>query len=758
MKPISTRHVLDSVARDYVPEDVNLLPQIVARIEKEHRKTMKPKTKFVIAAVLILLTFIVIAASIPGAATAMKRLFGYIPGVGIVDQSAPIRVLAAPVIATREGISITVTSATLTADKTHIEYRIFGVPGTAYPDREDVIGCIKPEYLRLPDGTKLERTQDLPPVPSNVNEAVFVIPCIDNTLPGKVPENWELSLRFVPAPPDLTVMPILELSPSPKITATDSPTAPQVDATLLSTAAPTEVTSTLSIPQNTSVAIDRVIETGDGYILVGKFQPKVQAGQWSQVTRPPQIIDATGKEVPYTVPQDIEAGIVDSTSGGFGLVFQFKAASLSYPLTITLSGVNISQADPNARAEFEFDAGSNPQPGQEWTLNREIQLAGHTIKLVSITADNRVGYSFKFESDPKVNDATVDISGYTPNGGGGGGGAGMTNGTFTVSLSYAELPKGMLKIAISNLTVVSDTITWQGQWSPTTPRTDWPATSTPQPGVCLTADSLDQLKPAPASLTGGTALVYEQLDGADKWGLVLYNLDGSQKQTLVPDSSWGALSPDGSQAAYPAPDGIHVMDLASRDEKVLAGATGFDLHWSTDSSQIAYVGGGTDNVFIANIDGSPARRVSDQSYEALIGWSLDSAQLYFVAPFTGGVAWKVYALDLTSGAARDLFTIENGSYKAINAALSPDGAWIAYRGRDNSSLYLVRTDGSDMHLVMDKPSAAISGVVWSKSGWLGVSLMNAEISDSTVVLVKPENCQTYLLPALHGELEGLTLP
>ncbi|MCX6071669.1 MAG: hypothetical protein NTU91_12580, partial [Chloroflexi bacterium] len=81
---------------------------------------------------------------------AVRQLFGYIPGVGIVDQSGPIRVLAEPVSQTREGITITVTSATLTSDRTHIEYRIFGVPRSAYPDREDVHGCFESDYLLLP--------------------------------------------------------------------------------------------------------------------------------------------------------------------------------------------------------------------------------------------------------------------------------------------------------------------------------------------------------------------------------------------------------------------------------------------------------------------------------------------------------------------------------------------------------------------------------------------------------------------------------
>jgi Tol biopolymer transport system component len=169
------------------------------------------------------------------------------------------------------------------------------------------------------------------------------------------------------------------------------------------------------------------------------------------------------------------------------------------------------------------------------------------------------------------------------------------------------------------------------------------------------------------------------------------------------------------------------------------------------------VGGKTDNVFIVAVtDGAQARQVSQQSYEGLIGWSPDSTQLYFVAPFTGGAAWKVYAFDLSSGILRNLFTIENGTPKALDAALSLDGNWIAYWGRDNSSLYLVHPDGSDMHLVLDNVGAV--GVEWSQSGWLGVSLATNSNGQMAVVLLKPDGCEAYLLPALHGELEGLSIP
>ena len=163
-----------------------------------------------------------------------------------------------------------------------------------------------------------------------------------------------------------------------------------------------------------------------------------------------------------------------------------------------------------------------------------------------------------------------------------------------------------------------------------------------------------------------------------------------------------------------------------------------------------------DSVFIVNADGKHNRQASDLSYESIIGWSPDGAKLYFVVPYTGGAAWNVYAFDLASGVSQELFTIENGTPKFLNPTLSPDGQWIAYRGRDNSSLYLVHPDGSGMHLVMD--NVGVDGIAWSSSGWLGVSLMEGNTVDHTLVLVKPDGCESYRLPNLHGELQGLFIP
>ncbi len=101
---------------------------------------------------------------------AFRQLFGYIPGVGLVDESAPIRVLAEPVSLTRDGVTVSVTSATLTTERTYLDFGAYGVSLAAYPKTEGGGGgCMEPAYLLLPDGTKILAANEMDkPIPADV--------------------------------------------------------------------------------------------------------------------------------------------------------------------------------------------------------------------------------------------------------------------------------------------------------------------------------------------------------------------------------------------------------------------------------------------------------------------------------------------------------------------------------------------------------------------------------------------------------------
>ncbi len=150
----------------------------------------------------------------------IRSLMGFVPGVGVVDPNAPLRVLREPVKLTREGISLEVNSAMLSRDVTYLDYQFFGIPPEAITPDGHASGCEQEAYLRLPDGSRLERKDRAwPGIPAEVTEATLVVPCLQGTLPGSVPANWELPLSFINADQAPMVFPILELEePTPEET------------------------------------------------------------------------------------------------------------------------------------------------------------------------------------------------------------------------------------------------------------------------------------------------------------------------------------------------------------------------------------------------------------------------------------------------------------------------------------------------------------------------------------------------------------
>jgi hypothetical protein len=676
---------------------------------------------------------------------AMRSLAGYLPGVGIVDRSAPIRVLAEPVSLTKDGVTVRVIQATLTGDRTHIAFQVFGVPRSAYPENEAVSGCMASAMLRLPDGTKLEIAENTPPVPANVSEATFILPCVWNTLPGTLPENWELPLKFVPAPPDLTVMPVIEVTPS------DQTTIEPVNETPVQVSG--SPTTAASSPSTAVVSVEKVIETEDGYILIGSVRAQIPEGSWLQVTGPAIIQDAVGKRVSYTFPNNVYPDNDASLGqGGFTWAVQIKGAGVTFPLTIEYKGVTISQVDPQASAQIAFDAGPNPQPDQVWTLNQDVQLAGSTVRLISITA-YADGYSFHIDPGPNLSSVSVQIDGYQASGSGGGGTMG---GEFNTSLMFSELPKGRLTILLTNPLTASASETWQGQWQSDAPRafaTDPAAGST---SVCLNADTFQALMPLPTGLDG--SMLMAELNPALQ--MVLVSFDGSQRQVLAAGNSRGALTQDGARLAYPGDRGIVLLEVASQITSVLTGKSGYDLHWSPNGTRLAFVSPGEQpGIWVIGADGSGQRRLSDLGFETIAGWSPDGKRLYYAAPDSGGNGWLFKAVEVNTGVEEDLFILENASRKAPMPALSPDSKWIAYRASDNSSLYLIRTDGTQQRLVMDQPTTAISRFVWEKQGHLlAISLITPKSPNGVVVLLQIDPCEAYILPGLHGEVEGMLIP
>src|SRR5689334_17677305 len=103
MKANRMKDVLEAVARHGVPENMNLWPNISARLERKSLM-MNLRARPVLLMIMVLLAM----GLLTGIAYAVGNLLGYVPGVGLVDQGVPVRVLKTPIEVMQGRLRITI--------------------------------------------------------------------------------------------------------------------------------------------------------------------------------------------------------------------------------------------------------------------------------------------------------------------------------------------------------------------------------------------------------------------------------------------------------------------------------------------------------------------------------------------------------------------------------------------------------------------------------------------------------------------------
>lgn len=401
---------------------------------------MKPRNVFrpvwVMAFVLILAILIF---SVPGIAAAFGRVFGYVPEVGLVETTTGLRMLAEPVSVTREGIKLTITHVLVYEDRVELTYEVNGID-PVYGNTSDMCGAYHPENnfwsdadadLRLPDGTVVRRDYAgeyqsenryaMKPiyaihVPAEVTEMTMVLKCLPFTKLGSVPENWEVPFKLISIPAG-TVLghPVIEVEqPTQEVNA--SPTAEPASAP--------KVTMTL----------ERIVPTDSATIFYLNFH--MADPDPSLISIMPvgaYMIDSQGQMI-----QLIGNFVWEPFDHQDGAPFEFVSASkpADGPLTIFVEKtvayyMPLFTDPPQATREelsFTFDAGTDVQQGQVWTLDEGFQIAGYDLKVTSareITYEDLqeltplmpedsqgfdFGYQFTAEADPAIKmNAGMDI-------------------------------------------------------------------------------------------------------------------------------------------------------------------------------------------------------------------------------------------------------------------------------------------------------------------------------------------------------------
>lgn len=443
------------------------------------RATMKqqPRTFSRLAwglALAILLIGLLIAS--PRVVEALKRILGYVPGIGYVEKGDALRMLSAPVTLEKNGLKLTIEKGAADPQRTTLLGHLEGYTSFRYGDHS----CDVSARLVLPDGnplplvqseTTMEGSKGSPTgdyyvrytfesMPEGQMEAMLEIPCLmqDADFP-----DWNLPLQFQVADEE-QVMPVIEL---PTTALEDVPPLTQ------------PVTAPASAADDTLEGFSMVFESEsplpDGYILSGSYQwtdPRFDA--FSVQTIVSEIADASGGSVSFEPVDPLTT--MDPALKKLPFAYQIHGKDYAWPLMFTVNSVTVQLPDA---VTFQFDAGPNPQVGQKWDVNIDVPVAEHvihvqTIELTEGRTPTQLGFTFTMTSDPGALGASIDDANpvFTGNGGGGGGGGGGDSGDASAGGPFnygwaldGYSPAGVKTFTVHNIAVMFHG-TWQATWQP----------------------------------------------------------------------------------------------------------------------------------------------------------------------------------------------------------------------------------------------------------------------------------------------------
>lgn len=765
MKTRTSHQVLNEIAQDQIRQDIDLSPGILSKVKKADRNIMKSKVILTVIFTIAILLIVMVAT--PGAAQAMQRLFGYIPGSGLVEESLPLRILKEPVQSSRGDTRITVKDGVADAEQTILQYQVENIPA-ALPSQagSEQELCHKIPWLQLADGSLLQGRVDsgnswvsgysrrviFPALPASTASVMLVLPCFEQTsiFPGE--QNWEIQLEFVDAPPQLTVYPLVDFPTSTvAYTPTTVPGAPEeMPVTPSQPAAPAA--------SDISLSLSKYIQTGENIILFGSLEPlssdfAIAVVDGSAV----HLVDAGGNEIPLVEDPSL-ADPEESGTPGQSLAFTYRSAGRYIPgeasLTVDAAWIRLDES-----ITFTFNPGSDLQAGKVWELNKSLEVSGRTVLIKSARMNETLdGFSFDLEIPVDVAEVTLMDLAHPLLGGGGGPGS--------YGFSYRDgIPTGEITV-----TLTSQTVEVTGPWQTTV---DLPAfadgtTPTQTPEICLTHSSWQaalayQTSVLPAGLTGKLVLS-TLLDGDFTYHVMTANLDGSQ-QNVIALGDGASLSPDARQVIYASDSGLQRIELSTGVVTPLpdTGKNDRGVLWSLDGTRIAFTRGpssgligapGPYSLMIANPDGSSQQALlANADANTAQAWLPDgSALLYTVAGPDGA---SVRTINLQTGVVDSLFEV---NYPYTTVAISPDGRRVAYEAMlpgDQYAVFVADLDGSNARLVVNTMPIVTTIPLWSPDGqWLILSVHDESLAGGSqmpvLTLVQVDTCQVVPLPSLHG--------
>ncbi len=416
------------------------------------------------ATVLIAVALIIAVVGPQKVVEAVSSLFGYLPGVGFVQRGDGTLYLPEPVSKEQNGVTLIVDQAVSDGNSLVVSYHFLNLP-EGKPD-EGVPCFYDRNQIRLPDGklrlpigggAQGSQAQIIYPALAEGVDRFTLLASMD--IPDErctAPAEWAVDLALVPMPLDMTLMPVFEGEEIEQPVAVE--TQPATNA----------VDESQGMLADISFAMDRVAKMEDGYLVTGHVV-------WSDerienIWVSPEdvaVTDAGGKSLTI---EATEEGTQDNN-----FAFKIKELVFQQPLTIQIKSVYVvGILEEGDGPTFSFEAGADPQVGQSWELNQDLDVLGQKIRVrkasvvESESGENMQpkskGYALEIETAPQVSNVFFHCTSLAKPQSSWGEGRSLESGIQQMNLYFSEeLPAGKVEFEINQIHLRVDG-TWQMQW------------------------------------------------------------------------------------------------------------------------------------------------------------------------------------------------------------------------------------------------------------------------------------------------------